>query len=71
MSSIWIEDSKVKSFSAVSKGTKSVVRIELEVEDPRRLGYILADLAELQAAQKVASKPKKPLALTYQPGEEA
>jgi len=50
------ELSSLKSFSAASKGTRSVVRIEIETSDPHELGYILHQCASAQAT----ARPKPP-----------
>lgn len=60
---------RIKSYGAVTKGEKSTIRIELDVTDPDELSHILRQCKELADAAK--AKPKKPLALTYQPGEPA
>ena len=57
---------RLKSFSVSSRGVKTTIRIEVEVDDPFELGYALQSLAEVQKSQrtKPAPEPKaKPLAL--------
>lgn len=63
---------RLKSYSASTKGSKSLVRIDIEVNDPGRLGFLLEDLGNIereQAAKAKAEKeaarkpPKKQLAL--------
>lgn len=62
MSTIWLRDehSRLKSYSASTKGSKSVVRIEIEVDEPGALGYLLLELGEIEREQKAAEKPAKP-----------
>lgn len=63
MSSIWLsEASRLKSFTSSTKGTSSVVRIEITVSDPLELGYLLRELQVIQAKQKEADRPSKPKA---------
>jgi len=61
---------RLKSFSAATKGKKTVLRIELETDSPWDLASALEGLGEVQAGQRqIASKPSpsrgaaKPLAL--------
>ena len=53
-----VEGLRLKSFGATVKGTKSVLTIAIEIDDPQRLGFMLADLAALDHAQKHPPKPK-------------
>ncbi|MFG1463328.1 hypothetical protein V5F77_10530 [Xanthobacter sp. DSM 24535] len=54
------EDGRLKSFSAATQAKGgALVKIEIEVFDPLRLGMLLQDLAEIQRDQKGADKPKK------------
>lgn len=50
MSSIWIDSRHmaVRKYTATATGTKAVVRIEIEVDDPGALGYLLKELGEAQ-----------------------
>ena len=57
---------RLKSFSASSRGEKSVIKIELEVTDPYELGWTLSALSKVQKGQRTKAKPEpkvKPLAL--------
>jgi hypothetical protein len=52
------DQARLKSFSATSKsGSCSVVKIEIEVRDPFRLGSMLQDLEEIHRAQVEAARP--------------
>ncbi len=57
------EHVRLKSYSASTKGAVSTIRIDVEVTDPLRLGFLLQELAEIQAELKSAkagkSKPRK------------
>ena len=49
MSGLYImldKGTKVKAFSSASRGGRSTVKIELDVPDPRELGYLLEQLGE-------------------------
>ncbi len=50
------EGIRLKSFGGTIKGVKSVLKIEIEIDDPTKLGFYLADLARLDHAQKQAEK---------------
>lgn len=71
MADIWIDKhSRLKSYSASVKGAKSVVRIEIECDEPGSLGYLLKELGDIQReqtqrekAEKKAAAKAKPLAL--------
>lgn len=57
---------RLKGWSAATKGAASTLRIEIEIDDPLKLGFFLRDLQSLQKAQQAAAKPrgkKKPLML--------
>ena len=66
-------ETRLKSYSATTAGTKSRVRIDLETDSPSQLSFLLEDLAAIVAEQKAqaqrakeaaaAAKRKKPLAL--------
>lgn len=63
MSGVYLRDgAKLKSYSATTKGKKSVVKIEIEFDDHYELGVCLSGLERLDAEQKAAAK-KKPLAI--------
>ena len=84
MSSIWLdENTKLKSYSAGTKGVKSIVRIELEINEPESLGYVLRNLADVQKAchpaeqaagltrpKRTAIEGNRPLMLTYGGGDD-
>lgn len=79
MSSIWIDDrhNRLKDYSAVVKGTKSVVTIRIECAEPGSLGFLLEELGNIEREQKLAdkrakeeaaaAKRRKPLALPAPP----
>lgn len=86
MTSIWLDHRcmKIRSFGSSTKGTRGVVKIEIEVNEPSSLGYLLKELGEAnreieraraasaEAARqekKRLSLPSKPLALTYSGGQ--
>jgi hypothetical protein len=46
------KDMRLKAYSAVTKGGVSVLRIDIAITDGRVLGFVLRELAELEAAQK-------------------
>lgn len=52
------EKLRLKSFSASSRGEKSVIKIELEAADPYELGWALSKLAEVQKGQRTKPKPE-------------
>lgn len=60
MASLYFNDEhvRVKSYSASTKGAVSTIRIDVEVTDPMRLGFLLQELAEIQADQKAAAAAK-------------
>lgn len=60
------EGLRLKSFSASSRGGKSLIKIELEAADPYDLAWALKSLAEVEKGQRTKPKPEpkaKPLAL--------
>lgn len=75
MSTIWIDrHSRLKSYSAAVKGSKSVVSIQIECDEPGSLGFLLEELGRIDREQREArkreaeevsrsQKQKKPLAL--------
>lgn len=73
-------EARLKTYSAATRAKGgAVVKIELEVLDPCRLGFMLQELAEIQRDQEVHTKetaktktPKvapPPRLLTYRSGE--
>ena len=52
------ETLRVKSFSSSTKGTKGVIRIELETSDLFELGFTLRTLDEVQKGQRRKPEPK-------------
>lgn len=60
------ESCRIKSYSATTRGAKSILKIEIEVGDPMELGFMLRELAEEQGRQKTP-KPDKPSASTLEP----
>ncbi len=60
------ENLRLKSYSATSRGGKSIIKIEVQVTNVRHLGFALQNLAEVEEGQKRKPQPKKaagPLAL--------
>lgn len=54
-----LEDARLKTYSAATRAKGgAVVKIELEVIDPMRLGMVLQELAEIQRDQD--AQPKAP-----------
>ena len=60
MASLYFNDEhvRVKSYSASTKGAVSTIRIDVEVTDPMRLGFLLQELAEIQTEQKATAAAK-------------
>lgn len=57
MSTIFLTDTcRLKSYSATTKGAKSIVKIEIDVADHRDLGWLLRELAEIETEQKAREK---------------
>ncbi|WP_043062119.1 hypothetical protein [Brucella anthropi] len=54
------DDATLKSYKSSTVGTKSVLRLELEVSDHLQLGYLLRACAAFQADQKAARTATKP-----------
>jgi predicted DNA-binding protein len=50
---------RLKAFSAMTRGGKAVIKIELETEDMNDLGFELDALKRLQAAQAAEVKRKR------------
>ena len=50
---------RLKSYTATTRGAKSVIRIELETEDTFELAHALRCLGETQAKQKAAAAAKR------------
>tara|TARA_R110002020_G_scaffold15555_36_gene55456 strand:- start:1330 stop:1587 length:258 start_codon:yes stop_codon:yes gene_type:complete len=50
MASLWLSDecTVLKSYGATVRGPKAIVRIELEVNDPGALGFLLEDLGRVK-----------------------
>lgn len=87
MSTIFLTDTcRLKTYSATTKGSKSVVRIEVEVADHSDLGFLLRELDDIdreQSARKKRGDPPKAkaakplvlpaplLQLTHQGGDDA
>ncbi|WPJ67992.1 hypothetical protein STOPSMEL_16 [Sinorhizobium phage StopSmel] len=60
MSAIFLTDKcHLKSYSAATKGAKSIVKIEIETSDHYDLGYLLRELAEIDAEQKAKEKAQR------------
>jgi len=60
VSGIWWErgEARVRKYSAATTGTRTVVRVEIEVTDHHALGYLLASIQREVAEQEPA--PEKP-----------
>jgi len=60
------EHTRLKSYTAVTKGTTSVIKIEIEVTDRFDFSYVLGQLEKLDAktkkvrAEKAAAAKQKP-----------
>lgn len=60
MSTIWIDQySRLKAYSAVVKGPKSIVKIEIECAEPGSLGYLLEGLRDIERDQNAQIKREK------------
>lgn len=59
---IWLnpKHDRLRCYSASVKGAKSVVKIEIECDEPGSLGYLLEQLREIDRDQKAAAAPKRP-----------
>lgn len=64
MSGIYFDGERaaLRSFSSASKGTRSVIRIEIETSDPHELGSILQQCASAQAAARPTPPAPRPTA---------
>jgi hypothetical protein len=60
VTTLWLrpEHARIRSYGATVRGTKSIVRIEIEVADPASLGFLLEDLGK---AQRELAAPPKPV----------
>lgn len=60
MTSLWLpsDQVKIRKYSVAGNGGGAVVRIELEVSDPMRLGYLLTEIAEVKARIELERKKK-------------
>lgn len=61
---------RLKKYSSTSCGEKSLLKIEIEIDDPFHLAHLLRNLGDLTRAQKQAAKPKTPRQLAL-PAPEA
>ncbi len=52
------EHTRLKSYSATTKGTVSIIKIEIECTDHGQFSYLLRSLAEIDAEQKTARAAK-------------
>lgn len=61
MSGIWWErgEARIKKYSAVTTGKKTVVKVEIEVSNHHALGYLLGSIEREEADQGPAS-PARP-----------
>lgn len=50
------DDATLKSYKSSTVGTKSILRLELEVSDHLQLGYLLRECASFQADQNASRK---------------
>lgn len=50
---------RLKSFSSSTRGTKGVIKIEVETDDLDELGFFLGSLARLAAQQKLDADMKR------------
>lgn len=64
------EGQRLKSFTSTTRGTKGIVKIEVEFDDLWELGYFLRGLAEAEAEQKrKAAEARKPKAAKKTPAQ--
>ncbi|EXL08571.1 hypothetical protein BG46_01340 [Brucella anthropi] len=49
-------DAVLKSYKSSTVGTKSVLRLELEISDHIQLGYLLREFANFQSEQRTQRK---------------
>ena len=61
MTSIWLNPrhDRLKSYSATAKGGRSVVKIEIDCNEPGSLGYLLSQLGEIERDQQAAERALK------------
>lgn len=87
MSSIWIDAKHmtIRSYGASAKGSRAIVKVEIEVTEPAALGFLLKDIgdtkneidrarsaeaeAQRQEKKRPAVAPQKRLMLPYFGGE--
>lgn len=65
MTGIWLhsERTRIRAYHATARGTRSVIKIEIETDDPDELAYVLRQCAEAQKACRPKPAPtKKPAA---------
>ena len=60
MTSLWLpsEHVKIRKYSVAGTGGSAVVRLEIEVNDPTRLGYLLTEIAEVKCRIEQERKAK-------------
>lgn len=56
----WGEKTRLKTYSAVTKSGKSVVKLEIETTDPYELAHLIRNLDEIEVEQLAAAKAAKP-----------
>ncbi len=54
------EHTRLRKYSATTTGKRSVVRIELETDDPHELAFLLRELGELTEKQAASTAPRAP-----------
>lgn len=67
MTSIFFDEARLKTYSAISRGGKSTIKIEVETTDHFELGSILRQLDKITADQKPKPKPKAAVKETEKP----
>ena len=50
---------RLKSFSSATRGTKGVIKIEIETDDLSELGFFLSSLSRLQEQQKLEAELRR------------
>lgn len=60
MTSLWLpsEHMKIRKYSVAGTGGSAVVRIEIEVNEPTYVGYLLKEIAEAKAQMELDRKKK-------------
>lgn len=60
MTSLWLpaDHVKIRKYSVAGASGSAVIRIELEVSDPMRIGYLLTEIAEVKARIEQERKAK-------------